>query len=141
MTGADHYPAMPLEPSLTRIAPSLRIQNHVPALRCAVKRGTKTFLIWGLLLGVVFYAMLRDNRDDLATVSVEDALALIKEGSIVFYRIDDLGLVLNTADGESLAHGVAVGPMAPHATHRVVFEVEGVGFAVDDIQVGVQVSP
>ncbi len=45
------------------------------------------------------------------------------------------------ADGESLAHGVAVGPMAPHATHRVVFEVEGVEFAVDDIQVGVQVSP
>ncbi len=45
------------------------------------------------------------------------------------------------ADGESLAHSHAVGPMAPHATHLLVVEVEGVEFAVDDIEVGVQVSP
>ena len=44
-------------------------------------------------------------------------------------------------DGESLAHPYPVGPMAPHATHRLYVKVPSVAFAVDDFEVGVQIAP
>lgn len=50
-------------------------------------------------------------------------------------------VTLHGEDGESLAHPHAVGPMAPHATHRVILQVKGVEFTVDDVEVGVQIAP
>ena len=50
-------------------------------------------------------------------------------------------VTLHGENGEIVAHPQPVGPMAPHATHRIIFELEEVEFHVDDVEVGVQISP
>ena len=50
-------------------------------------------------------------------------------------------VTLRGANGESIDHAHPVGPMAAHATHRVILQVEEVDFTVDDLEVGVQIAP
>ncbi len=50
-------------------------------------------------------------------------------------------VTLHGENGEIVAHPQPVGPMAPHATHRIIFELEEVEFHVADVEVGGQISP
>jgi cell division protease FtsH len=71
-----------------------------------VKRGTKTVLIWGLLLGVVFVALLSRNpetEEPPAFVSTEESLEMIKQDRIDSYSFRDQELFLVTVEGELLA--------------------------------------
>ncbi len=50
-------------------------------------------------------------------------------------------ITLLGASGEQRVHQHPVGPMSPQETEHLIFKVENVLFPVDDIQVGVLVTP
>jgi cell division protease FtsH len=68
-----------------------------------VKRGTKTFLIWCLLLGVVFVALFNRSTPEPRYVSAKSSLEMIDAGQIRAYYHRDDELLLITTDGEALA--------------------------------------
>jgi cell division protease FtsH len=71
-----------------------------------VKRGTRTILIWILLVALATFALLNRSRGDKRPdgyVSIEQSLDMIDEGEVSAYRVRDQGLQLLTSDGQLLA--------------------------------------
>ena len=70
-----------------------------------MKRGMKTALIWGLLLAVVFLALLDRNRDDsgmMLHVTPDQAIQQIADGNIVRYHLGDDVIFLGTLGGDEV---------------------------------------
>src|SRR5262249_20381897 len=79
----------------------------------SVKSGVKTLLIWGVLLGIVFVAML--NRDRFggiaaAPLTADAALPLIENGRIDSDRFRNRALLLTTRDGTSFSVQLPTNP-------------------------------
>lgn len=89
-----------------------------------MKRGLKTVLIWCLLLGLVFYALLNYKQHDVArlvhAISQEEAVNLIAEGEIVAFQLRGDLLTLKSYTEEVLevhpldANPVVLGQIAKH---------------------------
>jgi cell division protease FtsH len=76
-----------------------------------VKRGTKTLLIWCVLLGVVFVALFNRDRPELTSfTSPEAATRLIEAGHIRGYRTAGDLILLTMHDGNDLALPAAIAP-------------------------------
>lgn len=85
---------------------------------------------------VTYYLASIDQEEDEVTVDLD-----LSNGFGHFLGSVTTWVTLRGENGESLAYPQAVGPMAPHATHRVVVQVKGVEFKVEDLEVGVQIAP
>jgi cell division protease FtsH len=82
-----------------------------------MKRGIKTLLVWAVLIGIVFLALMNRDREEPPTpVSTEQSLELIDNGIIQAYRVDDEELLLVTQEGETLA---VYPPMNARVTQRL----------------------
>ncbi|MCA8982959.1 MAG: AAA family ATPase [Planctomycetaceae bacterium] len=94
-----------------------------------MKRGLKTALIWCLLLGLVFYALLNYKQNEVArldhVISQEEAANLIAEGDIVAFQTRGDLLTLKTYAEEVLAvhpldaNPVVLGQLAEHRIPHV----------------------
>ena len=97
-----------------------------------MKRGTKTALIWAALLGIVFFVIFRRNdAQPTFAIPADQALELIHDESIVAYRTNDEGLILESAYGETLfvdrQSGARVVPVLVEAGVPFVTESGGEG--------------
>lgn len=64
-------------------------------------RKSATFLIWIILIGIFFFAMMNAGKKPAPiNISQEQALSMIDEGEIAAYRRDPTGLQLITVDEE-----------------------------------------
>ena len=84
-----------------------------------MKRGVTTILIWGLLLVIVFFALLKPNLDDeepSIQISTDQSIEMIEAGHVQAYRVHDQELLLVTTAGDSFA---VVPPMSAKVLQRL----------------------